>query len=53
MTNKKVFFFPIILFKINIFWFSSITRLKQDLTWSVWYVIFFILEEIPHSPLEG
>jgi hypothetical protein len=25
------------LFKINIFWFSSITRLKQDLTRRVWY----------------
>ena len=40
------------LFKINIFWFSSITRLKQKLTRWVWYSIFFILDGIPHSSLE-
>jgi hypothetical protein len=51
--TKNNHFFVINLFKINIFWFSSITRLKQDLTRRVWYVIFFILDEIPHVSLEG
>jgi hypothetical protein len=28
--------------KINIFWFSSITRLKQDATWHTRYIIFSV-----------
>jgi hypothetical protein len=51
-SHKKTLFVTNLL-KINMFWFSSITRLKHDLTWRVWYVIFFILDEIPHSLLEG
>ena len=34
--------------KINIFWFSSITPLEQDLIRHVRYLIFFILDDIPH-----
>jgi hypothetical protein len=41
------------LFKINIFGFSSITRLNQDLTRRVWYSILFILDDIPPSSLEA
>ena len=40
-------------FKINIFWFSSITRLKQNPSRRVWYSIFSILDDIPHSTHEG
>jgi hypothetical protein len=35
-SSYKKSFFVTNLFKINIFWFSSITRLKQDLTRRVW-----------------
>jgi hypothetical protein len=37
-SHKKTLFVTN-LFKINIFWFSSITWLKQDLTRRVWYSI--------------
>ena len=40
------------LFRINIFRFSSITRLKQDPIRNVRYFIFFILDDIPHVSLE-
>jgi hypothetical protein len=50
-SHKKTLFVTN-LFKINIFWFSSITRLMQDLTRRVWYSIFFILDDIPHSSLD-
>ena len=46
-------FFVINLFKINNLWFSSITLLKQDPKRRVWYSIFFILDDISHSSLEG
>ena len=39
------------LLKINIFRFSSITRLEQDLIRNVRYLILFILDDIPHVKL--
>jgi hypothetical protein len=40
-------------FKINMFWFSSITRLKKTLHDESDHPIFFILDNIPYSSLEG
>jgi hypothetical protein len=50
--NIKITLLATNLFKINILWFSSITRLKQILHYVSDFPIFFILDDIPHSSLE-
>jgi hypothetical protein len=50
--HEKKTFFVTNLVKINIFWFSSITRLKPHPTRHIRYLIFFILDDIPHVSLD-
>jgi hypothetical protein len=51
ISHKKSFFVTN-LFKINIFWFSSITRLKSHPKRHFQYFIFFILDDIPNVSFE-